>query len=51
VLLLALAEDDYRLFVRPSFAGHLADWLLDAAQEFRTELRPASRPEHALATT
>ncbi|GAA4714680.1 hypothetical protein GCM10023215_67360 [Pseudonocardia yuanmonensis] len=51
VLLLALAEDDYRLFVRPSFAGHLADWLLDAAQEFRTELRPAFRTEPALATT
>ena len=27
--------DDYLIHVRPSFAGHLADWLLDAAQEFR----------------
>ena len=35
VLLLALGEDDLRLFVRPSFAGYLAEWLLDAAEEFR----------------
>lgn len=35
VLIVALAEDDIRLFVRQSFAGYLADWLLDAAQEFR----------------
>ncbi|KAA5834978.1 sarcosine oxidase subunit gamma family protein [Saccharopolyspora hirsuta] len=36
VLILALGDgDDFRLFVRPSFAGYLADWLLDAAQEFR----------------
>ncbi|RKT88889.1 sarcosine oxidase subunit gamma [Saccharopolyspora antimicrobica] len=34
VLIVALG-DDFRLFVRPSFAGYLADWLLDAAQEFR----------------
>jgi len=34
VLILALAADDFRLFVRPSFAGYLADWLLDAAAEF-----------------
>jgi sarcosine oxidase, subunit gamma len=37
VLILALGNgDDFRLFVRPSFAGYLADWLLDAAQEFRS---------------
>lgn len=37
VLLLVLtAGVDFRLFVRPSFAGYLADWLLDAAHEFRT---------------
>ena len=38
VLLLVLgAGEDFRLFVRPSFAGYLADWLLDAAHEFRTD--------------
>ncbi|TDD87759.1 sarcosine oxidase subunit gamma [Saccharopolyspora karakumensis] len=37
VLILALGVgDDFRLFVRPSFAGYLADWLLDAAEELRT---------------
>lgn len=35
VLILALGRDDYRLFVRQSFAGYLAEWLLDAAEEFR----------------
>ncbi|MBB4684097.1 sarcosine oxidase subunit gamma [Amycolatopsis jiangsuensis] len=35
VLLLALGEQDLRLFVRPSFAGYLAEWILDAAQEYR----------------
>ncbi len=35
VLLLALGPDDFRLFVRQSFAGYLADWVLDAAEEFR----------------
>ncbi len=34
VLILALGDDDFRLFVRPSFAGYLTDWLLDAATEF-----------------
>jgi sarcosine oxidase subunit gamma len=34
VLLLALGDNDFRVFVRSSFAGYLADWLLDAAQEF-----------------
>lgn len=33
VLIVALGNDDLRLLVRPSFAGYLADWLLDAAQE------------------
>jgi sarcosine oxidase subunit gamma len=28
---------DYLVLVRSSFAGYLADWLLDAAQEFSTE--------------
>ncbi|MER5387491.1 sarcosine oxidase subunit gamma family protein [Saccharopolyspora sp. NPDC002686] len=36
VLILALGGDDFRLFARPSFAGYLADWLLDTAEEFRT---------------
>ena len=36
VVLLALSDagDDYLLLVRSSFAGYLADWLLDAALEF-----------------
>jgi sarcosine oxidase subunit gamma len=36
VVLLALSDDgtDYGVLVRASFAGHLADWLLDAALEF-----------------
>jgi sarcosine oxidase, subunit gamma len=38
VVLLALsdASDDYVVLVRSSFAGYLADWLLDAALEFTT---------------
>nr|WP_269809982.1 sarcosine oxidase subunit gamma family protein [Kineosporia rhizophila] len=27
----------YRLMFRPSFATYFADWLIDAAQEFRTD--------------
>ena len=36
VVLLALTDagDDYLVLVRSSFAGYLADWLLDAALEF-----------------
>jgi sarcosine oxidase, subunit gamma len=36
VVLLALGDagDDYLVLVRSSFAGYLADWLLDAAAEF-----------------
>ena len=36
VVLLALGDagDDYLVFVRSSFAGYLADWLLDAALEY-----------------
>jgi sarcosine oxidase subunit gamma len=39
VVLLALADagDDYLVLVRSSFAGYLADWLLDAALEFTAE--------------
>ncbi|MCW0214842.1 MAG: sarcosine oxidase subunit gamma [Pseudonocardia sp.] len=38
VVLLALdgAGTDYRILVRSSFAGYLAEWLIDAATEFRT---------------
>jgi len=38
VVLLALsgAGDDYVVLVRSSFAGYLADWLMDAALEFTT---------------
>ena len=41
VVLLALSDagDDYVLLVRSSFAGYLADWLLDAALEFTTPHR------------
>jgi sarcosine oxidase, subunit gamma len=37
VILLAHSDtgDDYRVLVRSSFAGYLADWLLDATLEFR----------------
>jgi sarcosine oxidase subunit gamma len=36
VVLLALSDDgtDYRILVRSSFARHLAEWLIDAAEEF-----------------
>ena len=38
VVLLALSDagDAYAVLVRSSFAGYLADWLLDAALEFTT---------------
>jgi sarcosine oxidase subunit gamma len=38
VVLLALSDtgEDYAVLVRSSFAGYLADWLLDAALEFTT---------------
>jgi sarcosine oxidase subunit gamma len=38
VVLLALSDaaDDFVVLVRSSFAGYLADWLLDAALEFTT---------------
>lgn len=44
VLILALAAEDLRLFVRPSFAGYLAEWLLDAAEEFRPPVFRAGSP-------
>jgi sarcosine oxidase, subunit gamma len=36
VVLIPLADDgsDYRILVRSSFAGYLAEWLIDAAEEF-----------------
>lgn len=39
VIILALDDEgaDYRILVRPSFAGYLADWIVEAAQEFRTD--------------
>ena len=39
VILLAMSEagEEFLLLVRSSFAGYLADWLLDAAQEFSTQ--------------
>lgn len=36
VVLLA-TDDAFHVLVRPSFAGHLADWLLDATVEFTPE--------------
>jgi sarcosine oxidase subunit gamma len=41
VVLLALEGDEYALLVRSSFAGYLAEWLLDAALEF-TALEPTA---------
>ena len=42
VVLLSLSDtgDDYLVLVRSSFAGYLADWLLDATLEFTPEDRP-----------
>jgi sarcosine oxidase subunit gamma len=39
VVLMTLGDeaDDYLVIVRSSFAGYLADWLLDAAVEFTVE--------------
>ena len=39
VILLAMSDagEEFLLLVRSSFAGYLADWLLDAAQEFTQE--------------
>jgi sarcosine oxidase subunit gamma len=39
VILLAVdaSGDDYRILVRSSFARYLADWLLDAAEEYTME--------------
>jgi sarcosine oxidase subunit gamma len=39
VVLMPLADNgtDYRLLVRSSFAGYLAEWLIDAAEEFTVE--------------
>ena len=36
VALIPLSDNgtDYRIIVRASFAGYLADWLIDAAEEF-----------------
>lgn len=41
IVLLALSDDgdDLALYVRASFAGYLAGWLLDAALEFTTDNR------------
>ncbi|MCE3553594.1 sarcosine oxidase subunit gamma [Pseudonocardia sp. RS11V-5] len=35
VVLLGLGPSDYRILVRSSFAAYLAEWLLDAASEWR----------------
>ncbi|GAA0234961.1 sarcosine oxidase subunit gamma [Cryptosporangium japonicum] len=35
VVILTALDDGYRIIVRSSFAGYLADWLLDATIEFR----------------
>jgi sarcosine oxidase subunit gamma len=45
VVLLALDDDgtDYRILVRSSFAGYLAEWLIDAAAEWRIETAPEHR--------
>jgi sarcosine oxidase subunit gamma len=51
VVLLALddAAADYQILVRASFAGYLADWLVDAAAEFRTDTESGGKspwPSH-----
>ena len=40
VLLATKDPDEFIVLVRQSFAGYLADWLLDAAQEFSSVDRP-----------
>jgi sarcosine oxidase subunit gamma len=35
VILTSLGAGGYRVLVRSTFAGYLADWLLDATSEFR----------------
>ena len=43
-VLLTAESDGFRLGVRTSFAGYVADWLLDATTEFRpTEIRPTDQ--------
>ncbi|WP_214416017.1 sarcosine oxidase subunit gamma [Sphaerisporangium fuscum] len=42
VVLAAREDEDFRIFVRSSFAGYLADWLLDAATEYLQD-DPAGR--------
>ena len=39
VVLIPLSDNgtDYCILVRSSFAGYLAEWLIDAAQEFKAE--------------
>jgi sarcosine oxidase subunit gamma len=39
VVLIPLSDDgtDYRILVRSSFARHLAEWLIDAAEEFGSD--------------
>jgi sarcosine oxidase subunit gamma len=45
IVLLALDDDgtDYRILVRSSFAGYLAEWLIDAATEWHIETAPEHR--------
>ncbi|GII28981.1 sarcosine oxidase subunit gamma [Planotetraspora mira] len=43
VVLAAREDDGFRVFVRSSFAGYLADWLLDAAAEYLPEGTVTSR--------
>lgn len=42
VVLMPMNDDgtDYRIIVRSSFARYLADWLIDAAEEFSVPQRP-----------
>jgi sarcosine oxidase subunit gamma len=43
-LLVPHGVDDLQVVVRTSFAGYVADWLVDAAAEFRSEFRSEFRP-------
>lgn len=43
-IVLIATDDAFHVLVRPSFAGHLADWLLDAAIEFAPIESSAEQP-------
>ncbi|SDF86606.1 sarcosine oxidase subunit gamma [Thalassobaculum litoreum] len=44
IVLEQTAEDAYRLFVRPSFAAYLWDWLVDASADVGVRVAPPDAP-------